>query len=217
MNYLLFTVCIKYNTQGTAGNRKLRIVISQKASIQSDPLYQVQYKKILNTMCTYGRIIRYMDKFMIEALKEAEKARNLGEIPIGAVIVKDNEIISRGHNLTETTKDPTAHAEMIAIRNAAKVLGGWRLLGCDMYVTIEPCSMCAGALVWSRIRKLYIGSRDPKAGACGSVLNIVQNERLNHQIETEVGIMEAECCQIVKGFFHDLRNKKKNKKSEEQK
>ena len=101
---------------------------------------------------------------MKEALKEAQKAAEMGEIPVGAVIVKDGEIISRGHNLTETTKDPTAHAEIIAIREASKVLGGWRLIGCDMYVTMEPCSMCAGALVWSRIEHLYIGADDPKTG-----------------------------------------------------
>ena len=130
---------------------------------------------------------------MKEALKEAQKAAEMGEIPVGAVIVKDGEIISRGHNLTETTKDPTAHAEMIAIREASKVLGGWRLIGCDMYVTMEPCSMCAGALVWSRIEHLYIGADDPKRGACGIGLQYrfffggSQDERLNHQIAVDRG------------------------------
>lgn len=157
------------------------------------------------------------DKFMEAALCEAKKAEELGEIPIGAVIVRDDEIIARGHNMTETSKDPTAHAEMIAIREAASVLGGWRLIGCRMYVTIEPCSMCAGALVWSRIEKLCIGAPDPKAGACGSVFNIVQSDRLNHRIEVERGIMEEECSEIVRSFFRNLRNKKKNNKLEEQK
>ena len=110
---------------------------------------------------------------MSEALKEAEKASALGEIPIGAVIVKDGQIIGRGHNLPETEKDPTAHAEILAIREAAKALGGWRLTGCQMYVTLEPCSMCAGAIVWARIEKLYIGAMEPKSGACGSLYNIV--------------------------------------------
>lgn len=146
---------------------------------------------------------------MFEALKEAKKAAEIGEIPIGAIIEKDGEIIARGHNLNETTKDPTAHAEMIAIRQAAKALGGWRLTGCNMYVTMEPCSMCAGALVWSRIDKLYIGAMDPKSGACGSVFNIVQEKKLNHFIEIESGIMEKECQEIVKGFFKDLRQNKK--------
>lgn len=154
---------------------------------------------------------------MEAALCEAKKAEELGEIPIGAVIVRDDEIIARGHNMTETSKDPTAHAEMIAIREAASVLRGWRLIGCRMYVTIEPCSMCAGALVWSRIEKLCIGAPDPKAGACGSVFNIVQSDRLNHRIEVERGIMEEECSEIVRSFFRNLRNKKKNNKLEEQK
>ena len=116
------------------------------------------------------------------ALAEAEISEKLGEVPIGAVIVKDGEIVGRGHNLTETTKDPTAHAEMIAIRDAAKHLGGWRLTGCEMYVTCEPCSMCAGAMVWSRIEKVHIGTMDPKAGAAGSVLNVLQEPKLNHRV-----------------------------------
>jgi len=149
-----------------------------------------------------------MKNFMIEALKEAQKAAELGEIPVGAVIERDGVIVGRGHNLTETTKDPTAHAEMIAIREAAKTLGGWRLLGCNMYVTCEPCSMCAGAMVWARIKKVYIGTMDPKGGACGSVFNIPQEPRLNHQIEIETGLMQEECATIMKNFFKELRTKK---------
>lgn len=152
---------------------------------------------------------------MEEALREAEAAFQLGEVPIGAVIEKDGQIIARGHNLTETEKDPTAHAEMIAIREAAKVLGGWRLIGCSLYVTVEPCSMCAGAMIWSRIENLYIGAMDPKAGACGSVFNIPDEERLNHRIHVETGIMEEECTGMMKAFFAQLRNRKKKKKSEE--
>ena len=143
----------------------------------------------------------------------------LGEIPIGAVIVRDGEIIGRGHNLTESTCDPTAHAEMIAIRQASAKLGGWRLIGCEMYVTVEPCSMCAGAIVWSRIEKLYIGTMDPKGGACGSIFNIVQEERLNHFVEIETGLMEEQCRHILKDFFRELRKSKKtkDKKPEESK
>lgn len=148
-----------------------------------------------------------MDKYMKEALEEAKKAFELGEVPVGAVIVKDDQIISRAHNLTETMKDPTAHAEMLAIRKAAEALGGWRLIGCSMYVTLEPCSMCAGAIVWSRIEHLHIGALDPKAGACGSVLNIVDNEKLNHRVHVEHGIMEEECSQILKKFFAELRER----------
>ena len=142
---------------------------------------------------------------MEEALREAEKAYNLGEVPVGAVIIKDGEIVGRGHNLTETSGDPTMHAEMLAIREAAERLGGWRLTGCSMYVTLEPCSMCAGALVWSRIEKLYIGAKDPKAGACGSVFNIVKSDKLNHRLEVEYGIMEEESSEILKRFFKELR------------
>jgi tRNA(adenine34) deaminase len=145
---------------------------------------------------------------MQQALEEATKAAEMGEIPIGAVIVKDGEIIARGHNETESQKDPTAHAEMIAIRNAAKALGGWRLTGCEMYVTVEPCAMCAGAIVWARIDKLHIGTMDPKGGGCGSIFNIPQEERLNHFVTIETGVMQEECSRIMKDFFKELRNKK---------
>lgn len=151
------------------------------------------------------------------ALEEAQKAKNLGEVPIGAVIVKDNKVIGRGYNKTETTKDPTAHAEMEAIRMAAKTLGGWRLIGCDLYVTCEPCSMCAGAIVWSRINNLYIGTMDPKAGACGSVFNIVQEEKLNHNVNIETGILQRECSEILKDFFKNLRRTKEQKLEDTQK
>lgn len=176
-------------------------------------MHQNQYKKMLNTKMKCGNIDGCMNKFMEEALKEAAKAFSLGEVPIGAVIEKDGQIIARGHNLTETLKDPTAHAEMIALREAAKVLGGWRLLGCNLYVTIEPCSMCAGAMVWARIDNLYIGAMDPKAGACGSVFQIPCCDKLNHQINVETGIMEEECSSIMREFFVRLRNRKKNSKS----
>jgi tRNA(adenine34) deaminase len=152
------------------------------------------------------------EKYMREALEEAAKAEALGEVPIGAVIVKDGRVIGRGHNLVETTKDPTAHAEINAIRQAAQTLGGWRLLGCEMYVTIEPCNMCAGALVWSRIDKLFYGARDPKAGACGSLHNIVKDERLNHNLEVEEGLMAEECSLIVKNFFRNLRENNSEEK-----
>lgn len=152
-------------------------------------------------------IVRYMSIYMKEALKEAQKAYELGEVPVGAVIVKDGEIVARGHNMTETLKDPTAHAEMAAIKQAAHKLGGWRLKGCSMYVTCEPCSMCAGAIVWSRLEKLYIGTMDPKGGACGSVFNIVQEKRLNHFVEVETGVLETECSDIMKNFFRELRKR----------
>lgn len=148
------------------------------------------------------------EEFMLEAFKEAEKALSLGEVPIGAVIEKDGVIIGRGHNKTETDKDPTAHAEMIAIRDAAGKLGGWRLLGSRMYVTTEPCSMCAGAIVLARIQTVFIGTMDRKTGACGSLSNILQDERLNHYVQIETGIMQQECEKIMKSFFQKLRKKK---------
>lgn len=154
---------------------------------------------------------------MLEALKEAEKARDLGEVPIGAVVVRDGVIVGRGHNLTETSKDPTAHAEMQAIRQAAATLGGWRLIGCEMYVTAEPCAMCAGAIVWSRIETVHIGTMDPKAGACGSVFNIVQEEKLNHRVNIERGLLQEECSQILKDFFRALRKTKEQKSEDTQK
>ncbi len=149
---------------------------------------------------------------MKEALAEAKKAAAAGEVPVGAVIVKDGEIIGRGHNDTETARDPTAHAEMIAIRQAAKNLGGWRLTGCTMYVTTEPCSMCAGAIVWSRISRLFIGTMDPKSGACGSIFNIPQESRLNHFVEIETGLMQEECSSLMKNFFKELRKRKLEEK-----
>ena len=150
-----------------------------------------------------------MDKnqYMREALLLAQRAYDMGEVPVGAVIVRNGEIIASGHNLTETSKDPTMHAEMIAIRHAAAALGGWRLTGCSMYVTCEPCTMCAGALVWSRMEELYIGTMDPKAGACGSVFDVPAEKRLNHNIRVETGILQSECSEILKRFFSELRRK----------
>ena len=152
-----------------------------------------------------------MDKnkaFMAEALKEAALAAEMGEVPIGAVIVRGDEIIAAAHNLVETSKDPTAHAEMLAIRQEAARLGGWRLTGCHMYVTVEPCSMCAGAIVWARIEKLFIGTDDPKGGACGSIFNIPQEKKLNHYTEIETGLLREECSEIMKTFFKKLRDRK---------
>lgn len=171
----------------------------------------------LNSKLYYGIILGHMEKFMKMALEEAQKASEIGEVPIGAIVVKNDVVVGRGYNKTETTKDPTAHAEMEAIRMAAKTLGGWRLIGCDLYVTCEPCSMCAGAIVWSRIENLYIGTMDPKAGACGSVFNIVQEEKLNHNVNIETGILQEECSKILKDFFKNLRRTKEQKLEDKQK
>lgn len=155
------------------------------------------------------------EEYMRIAIEEAKIAASLGESPIGAVIVQDGKVVGRGHNTTETAKDPTCHAEMNAIRDAARNLGGWRLPHCSMYVTLEPCSMCAGAIVLARIEQLYIGTADPKSGACGSLRNIVSDERLNHRVEVHTGVLQEECSGLLKDFFKQLR-KKKSKTPEEQ-
>ena len=147
-------------------------------------------------------------KFMKEALKEAQKSYKKEEIPVGAIIVKDGKIIARGHNLKETKPDPTKHAEIIAIQKACKKLQTWRLTGCTMYVTLEPCSMCAGSLIQSRLDKVVIGTMDEKTGACGSVLNLLADYKFNHIVQIETGIMQEECKTILQQFFKELRARK---------
>ena len=142
------------------------------------------------------------------ALKEAKKAYDKGEVPVGAVIVKDGNVISKAYNLKEIKHDTTNHAEILAIKKASKKLGSWRLIDCEMYVTLEPCSMCAGALIQSRIKKVYIGAMDYKTGACGSVLNLLEDYSFNHKVEIETGVMEKECTNILKDFFKELRANK---------
>lgn len=142
--------------------------------------------------------------FLQKAIEEAEIAGNKGDVPVGAVIVRNGEIISMAHNSKEEMKDPTNHAEILAIREAAAKLNDWRLSDCDMYVTLEPCTMCAGAIVHSRIRNLYIGTFDPKAGACGSVFNITQNGHLNHRVNV-VWMYSEKCSEILQEFFKQRR------------
>ncbi|MBN2284907.1 MAG: tRNA adenosine(34) deaminase TadA [Tissierellales bacterium] len=146
--------------------------------------------------------------FMNKALEEAKKAYDIGEIPVGAIIVKEGKLIGRGFNQKEATHDATMHAEMAAIREACAHLNSWRLTGCTLFVTLEPCAMCAGALVNARIDHLVIGTKDPKTGACGSIFDIVNEPKLNHQITVETGILEEECSQMLKDFFKELRKNK---------
>lgn len=146
--------------------------------------------------------------FMKEALKEADKAADMGEVPVGAVIVKDGEVISRGFNKTESQQSSLAHAELEAIDKASKILGNWRLVGCEMYVTLEPCAMCAGAIVLSRIEKLYYGAKDPKFGGCDSIFQIPTEEKLNHRVEVFGGLMGEESAEKMRNFFRELRNRK---------
>ncbi|MTI48750.1 MAG: tRNA adenosine(34) deaminase TadA [Firmicutes bacterium] len=151
-----------------------------------------------------------MDEYFMKiALNEAYKAYDIDEVPIGAVIVKENKIIGSGFNIRESSKDPTTHAEMIAIRQASKNIGGWRLIGCTLYVTIEPCPMCAGAIINSRIDRVVVGAKDPKMGSCGSIIDITQNEKFNHQAQVQWGVLEEECSSIMTDFFRKLRKKRK--------
>ena len=148
------------------------------------------------------------EKYMRAALREAKKAYDKEEVPIGAVIVKNDKIIARAHNLRESSTQATAHAEILAINKACKKLGAWRLEDCDMYVTLEPCPMCAGALINARIKNLYIGAMDQKGGAVGSKLNLLTDYKFNHSVNVESGVLADECVEILRDFFKNLRNKK---------
>ena len=147
--------------------------------------------------------------WMLEALKEAQAAADEGEVPVGAVIVHSGRVIARAHNQRETLRDPTAHAEMIAIAQASAALDNWRLLDADIYVTLEPCAMCAGALVLARVRRLFYGAPDPKAGACGTVMNVPATEKLNHSIEVHAGLLAEPCGQVLSDFFRQRRERMK--------
>lgn len=149
--------------------------------------------------------------YMQEALAEAQKAVLLGEVPVGAIVVKADKIIGRGYNRRETLKDPTAHAEILAIRDAARNLGGWRLSGTTLYVTVEPCFMCAGALVLARIQRLVFGVKDTKFGGVASLVNLVQFPGINHRVEVGQGVCEDQCREIMQNFFQDLRKQKRKK------
>lgn len=146
--------------------------------------------------------------YMKLAIEEAKKAQKLGEVPIGAIIVKNNEVIASAHNLRETAQLPTAHAEHIAIERASKVVGSWRLEECKLYVTLEPCVMCAGAIVMSRIPKVVYGATDPKGGCSGSFMNLLEESRFNHRAEVIKGVLEQECGDLLRNFFRELRLKK---------
>ena len=146
-------------------------------------------------------------KFMWEAIKEADKSAALDEVPVGAVIVKDNKIIARGHNLREKTHDPTSHAEIVAIRKACKKLKSWRLEGCTIYVTIEPCAMCAGTLLWTRIDRIVFGANDPKGGAIGSSFELFRVKNINHHPEITRGVLDGACASLISNFFKKKREK----------
>ena len=149
------------------------------------------------------------ERYMKEAIKQAKKAYKIGEVPIGCVIVYKDQIIGRGYNRRTIDKNTLAHAEMIAIKRASKWMDDWRLEDCTMYVTLEPCQMCSGAIVQSRMKKVVIGCMNPKAGCAGSILNLLQVEAFNHQVEMEVGILGEECSNLMTNFFKELREKKR--------
>ena len=153
------------------------------------------------------------EKFMRAAIREAKKAYALDEVPIGCVIVREEKIIARGYNRRNTDKNTLAHAELSAIKKASKKCGDWRLEDCTMYVTLEPCQMCAGAIVQSRMKKVVIGANNPKAGCAGSVLNLLQMAAFNHQVEIEKGVLEEECSSMLSDFFRELRKKRKKQEN----
>ena len=150
--------------------------------------------------------------FMREALKEAQKAYDQAEVPIGAVVVLNGEIIGRGYNIREKEQDATLHAEIKAIRQANQHLGSWRLEDCELFVTLEPCPMCSGAMILARLKKVTFGAFDSKAGTAGTFMNLLQDERFNHQVEVEQGILEDECKEILQTFFKGLRERNKQRK-----
>lgn len=154
------------------------------------------------------------EKYMKEALRQAKKAYELGEVPIGCVIVYEGKIIGRGYNRRNTDKNTLAHAEITAINKASKKMGDWRLEGCTLYVTLEPCQMCAGAIVQARIPEVVMGCMSAKAGCAGSVLNILENPSFNHQVSVTRGVMEEECSDLLKKFFVELRERNKLEKEE---
>ncbi|MCB7305794.1 tRNA adenosine(34) deaminase TadA [Bariatricus massiliensis] len=152
------------------------------------------------------------ERFMKEAVKQAKKAWKIEEVPIGCVIVYEGKIIGRGYNRRTTDKNTLAHAELLAIKRASKKMGDWRLEDCTMYVTLEPCQMCSGAIIQARIKRVVVGCMNPKAGCAGSILNLLQMEEFNHQAELETGVLEEECSLLMKEFFKELRKKQKENK-----
>ena len=173
-----------------------------------------QERKIMSTentdLCTEQK--KLDEKYMREALRQARKAYKLDETPIGCVIVHDGQIIGRGYNRRNTDKSPLAHAEISAIKKASRKLGDWRLEECTLYVTLEPCQMCAGAIIQSRVTRVVVGCMNPKAGCAGSVLNLLDVKAFNHQAELTTGVLEEECSALMTGFFRELRERKKMKK-----
>jgi tRNA(adenine34) deaminase len=175
-------------------------------------IHKIVHSMLTTNMCSLVmkgdyKLLSEDEKWMREAIGQAHLARSKGEVPIGAVIVRDNEIVGTGCNLRETTLDPTAHAEMIAIREASERLGAWRLLGCTLYVTLEPCPMCAGAILQSRVERVVYGTPDPKAGCAGTLMDLLQDSRFNHRLPWSSGVLQEECAALLTDFFRLLRSR----------
>jgi tRNA(Arg) A34 adenosine deaminase TadA len=153
------------------------------------------------------------ERFMRLALREAERAARNEEVPVGAVLVRQGQVLARAHNRPINLEDPTAHAEILALRRAAKRLGNYRLEGCDLYVTIEPCAMCAGGIVQARLRRLVYGARDSKAGACGSAFRVLNHRKLNHRVEVAGGILAADCASVIREFFRKRRKQSQSRRN----
>lgn len=183
----------------------------QKSKIRYNKRQEIKRQELEKHM----RKMTIEEHYMKEAIRQAKKAAALKEVPIGCVIVYDGRIIARGYNRRTVDKNVLAHAEIIAMRKACRILGDWRLEDCTMYVTLEPCPMCAGAIVQARIPKVVIGCMNPKAGCAGSVLDMLHEDGFNHQVETEVGLLGEECSQMLKDFFKALREEGKRKKLEQ--
>lgn len=183
----------------------------QKSKIRYNKRQEIKRQELEKHM----RKMTIEEHYMKEAIRQAKKAAALKEVPIGCVIVYDGRIIARGYNRRTVDKNVLAHAEIIAMRKACRILGDWRLEDCTMYVTLEPCPMCAGAIVQARIPKVVIGCMNPKAGCAGSVLDMLHEDGFNHQVETKVGLLGEECSQMLKDFFKALREEGKRKKLEQ--
>ena len=192
-----------------AGQRA--IFSCQKSKIRYNKRQEIKRQELEKHM----KKMTIEEHYMKEAIRQAKKAAALKEVPIGCVIVYDGRIIARGYNRRTVDKNVLAHAEIIAMRKACRILGDWRLEDCTMYVTLEPCPMCAGAIVQARIPKVVIGCMNPKAGCAGSVLDMLHEDGFNHQVETEVGLLGDECSQMLKDFFKALREEGKRKKLEQ--
>lgn len=158
---------------------------------------------------TSSLTIEEKETFMLHAIKEAKKAEAIKEVPIGAIVVLDGEIIGRGHNLREASQDATAHAEMYAIKEACAAIGNWRLERAQLFVTLEPCPMCSGAMILSRVNEVYYGAKDPKGGTAGTLMNLLEDQRFNHVAYVEAGVLEQECGDLLSNFFRKLREEKK--------